>query len=133
MKYKEQEMNKKDEKKYEVLNMYTFLKLSSLNAIRFKLFILYLLNVTDALMTDVLIKTGDFYEGNILLRGIVEDTYVFLLLKIFLLGSIVVLVGIRLCDATDRQLKLGNIPINIFGVLYALINGFHLFWIIYIH
>lgn len=113
--------------------MYAFLKLNSLNAIRFKLFILYLLNVTDALMTKVLIETGDFYEANILLRGIVEDTYVFLSLKILLLGLMITLVGIRLYDATDRQLKLGNIPINILGVLYALINGSHLFWMLSIH
>ena len=112
--------------------MYDLLKLNSLKAIRFKLFILYLLNVTDALMTKMLIETGDFYEANILLRGIVEDTLIFLILKIFVLGLLVALVGIRLYHATDRQLCLGNIPINILGILYLLINGSHLFWMIYI-
>lgn len=112
--------------------MYVILTAHSLNMIRLKIFAFYLLNVTDALLTYILLKTDLFYEANILLQEIVMDTPVFLSLKILVPGVMVFLLSIRLRHATDRQLKIGNIPVSIVVIFYALVNVLHIFGIMYV-
>ncbi len=115
-----------------MLNIRSIIKTSSLKMIRMKLVALYLLNVSDALLTHFIMSTGYFCEMNVLLTEVVTNTAAFLALKILAPGVLVSLLCIRLSRATERQLKLGNIPINIALFLYILVNLNHASWIAYL-
>jgi len=116
----------------KMLKISSFLKTDNLKMIRIKLLALYLLNVADALLTHFMLSTGYFYEMNVLLTDIVTDAASFLGLKILVPGVLVLLLCVRLYHATDRQLQLGNIPINIVLFFYSLVNLNHMICIIYL-
>lgn len=99
--------------------------------IRLKLLVLYLLNVTDAILTYFLLKTGYFYEANFFLKNIAAHTPEFLSIKILVPGFLCILLSVRLRHATEKQIYLGNIPINIVMMIYILTNIFHIFGTIY--
>lgn len=55
------------------LLMLSFLQAHSLKSIRVKLITIYMLNVSDALLTFWLIGTGYFFEANLLLKKAMFD------------------------------------------------------------
>lgn len=115
-----------------MLSIIRIIKTSDVKMIRMKLIALYMLNVLDALLTHIMMSTGHFYEMNVLLAEIVINTAAFLGLKIFVPGVLVFLLCIRISSATERQLRLGNIPVNISLFLYILVDLNHALWMIYL-
>jgi hypothetical protein len=99
-------------------------------AIKRKFIIIYLLNVSDIIVTLLLLQTGVFVEGNVFMRGIVESRTVSFIFKIGFPLLLLYIIYKRISTATEKQLAVGNTLINGCLIFYALINISHLVWII---
>lgn len=94
--------------------------------VRYKFAIIYGLNVMDILFTLVLLGTGEFFEGNVLMEPIVANASASIALKVLLPIVLIYCLLRRMRDATERQLKISNIFINICLILYVAINISHI-------
>jgi hypothetical protein len=102
---------------------------SSLSAIKRKLFILYILNITDIIFTIFLINTGLFFEANFIMALIVNNKQLLsLVIKIILPFVLLLWIGHRMEKASRKQLYQSNIIITACLVFYILINVSHLIW-----
>lgn len=110
--------------------MITFIKNYSLDNIKYKLLILYILNVTDIIFTLLLLNTGLYIEANTLMTGAVQNPMAGFTLKVVLPAAMLFYLYIRMQKANNTQLKISNVIINIAAFLYALINTSHLIWFI---
>ncbi|NLJ40610.1 MAG: hypothetical protein GX352_03220 [Clostridiales bacterium] len=109
--------------------MLTFLREYSLPGIKTKFILLYLLNVTDIIFTRLLLGTGVFVEINALIANVVLDSVVCILLKILLPAVLLTILYQRMHRATERQLKISNIILNLAVAFYLLVNISHLAWL----
>lgn len=105
------------------------LKTFSYEIIKKKLQILYILNVTDIILTLALLKTGLFKEANGAMVNIVESPITSIILKIGLVGALIYYLIKRIAKATEKQLKISNYIINCALGIYYIINLMHLFYI----
>ena len=105
-----------------------FLRAYDLKATRGKLLALYTLNVSDALLTYLLVRTGCFLEANFLLRGAVFNFGELFLIKILLPAVLIAWLYFRIYRATEKQLRIGNIAVNLVLLLYIFVNILHLVW-----
>jgi len=112
----------------EVFTLIFFIKSSSLENIKYKLLILYLLNVTDIVFTLLLLSTGLFMEANLLMVNAVKSTSTSLILKIILPAVLLLYIYIRLKKASETQLKQSNIILNIITGFYIIVNISHIIW-----
>lgn len=110
--------------------MFYFLQTYNLKTIRFKLISLYVLNVSDALLTYLLIRTNYFIEVNFLLKRAMINIDELFLIKILLPAILISWLYLRIQQATVRELRLGNIAVNLVLLLYIFVNTLHLTWII---
>jgi hypothetical protein len=101
----------------------------TLENIKHKLLILYLLNVTDILFTLLLLATGFYIEANVLMAKAVQSLSASFVLKIVLPGALLFCLYIRMKKASENQLKKSNIVLNAATAVYALINIFHLIYL----
>ena len=108
--------------------MLCYIRAHDQKAIRGKLIGLYALNVSDALLTYWLIGTGYFLEANFLLKSTVFDFGELSLIKILLPAALLAWLYFRIHSATEKQLRLGNIAVNLVLLLYIFINILHLVW-----
>lgn len=99
-----------------------------LKTVRSKLIILYTLNVSDALLTYLLVGTGYFKEANFLLESIVLNFIQLVFIKILLPAALIAWVYFRIGQANQSQLRLGNYAINLVLLLYIVVNMLHLVW-----
>lgn len=109
----------------EVLILIPFIKNFTIDNIKHKLLILYLLNVTDIFFTLLLLATGLFVEANMLMAKAVESITVSFILKIILPAALLFYLYIRMKNANVKQLKKSNTIINIAIIFYSLINISH--------
>ena len=112
----------------EVFILVDFIKTYTIDNIKQKLLILYLLNVTDICFTLLLIDTGFYIEANLLMAKAVQNLLVSFLLKIVLPAALLFYVYIRMKKANEKQLKQSNIILNIATAVYFIINISHLIW-----
>ena len=70
------------------------------NYVKKKLFLLYALNIVDWICTLALIRTGDFYEANPVMSGLVDSLPLGFLVKCAL-PAVLVFVIIRLMSKLD--------------------------------
>ncbi|MBU3189348.1 hypothetical protein KPL51_07225 [Clostridium bowmanii] len=108
--------------------MMLFIKTYTYENIKYKLLILYLLNVTDILFTVLLLSTGLFAEANFLMVKAIQSPSTSFILKIVLPAVLLLYIYIRMKNASELQLKQSNIILNIITGVYILINIFHLIW-----
>lgn len=108
--------------------MILFIKAYTFENIKYKLLILYLLNVTDILFTVLLLSTGLFTEANFLMIKAVKSVPASFILKIVLPAVLLLYIYIRMKKASELQLKHSNIILNIITGVYILINASHLIW-----
>lgn len=106
--------------------MLAFIKKYSFEDIKYKLLILYLLNVSDIIFTLLLLTTGLYMEANILMVKAVESIPLSFILKILLPAALLFYLYIRMKKASEKQLKKSNIIINIAIAFYILINISHI-------
>ncbi|MBZ9625370.1 DUF5658 family protein [Clostridium sp. FP2] len=109
-----------------MFTLITFIKNYTLRNIKYKLFILYLLNVTDILFTILLLSTGLFLETNFLMTKALQSLSTSFILKIVLPAVLLLCLYIRMKKANETQLKQSNIIINIATSVYLIINFWHL-------
>lgn len=110
--------------------MFHFLQTYNLKTIRFKLISLYILNVSDALLTYLLIRTGCFIELNFLLKRAMVNIDELFLIKILLPVTLIAWLYLRIQQATVRELRLSNIAVNLVLLLYIFVNALHFMWTI---
>lgn len=96
--------------------------------IRHKLVVLYLLNLADILLTELLLNTGYYMEANFLMRNVVDNLFGVILTKFILPFLLLLIIYVRIEKATERQLHISNIIINLTVLLYVLINISHIIW-----
>lgn len=110
--------------------MITLLKRSSLQNIKYKFLLIYLLNVSDIICTILLLKTGLFIEANPLMFKVIQDQSAALALKVFLPALLLLALTVRIHKATEYQLRISNYLVNIILLLYTLINLSHIIWFV---
>lgn len=108
--------------------MMAFIKNYSLQNIKNKLLILYILNVTDIISTLLLLNTGFYMEANTLMSKAIQSRIISFVLKIMLPAILFTLIYFRIQKATNLQLKQSNLLINGAIIFYTLINASHLVW-----
>ena len=110
--------------------MLSYIKNYSIINIKFKLSFLYLLNVSDIILTLLLIKSGYFVEANPFMASIIELPLQLTLLKIILPALLLSYIYFRMKKAKKHQLIISNNIINgaLFG--YGFLNLLHIFWFI---
>lgn len=106
--------------------MISFIKTHTLENIKRKLLVLYLLNVTDICFTLLLLSTGFFMEANTLMSKAVQSLSTSFILKILLPAVLLFYLYLRMKNASETQLKQSNIVINIATAIYTIINIGHL-------
>jgi hypothetical protein len=109
--------------------MIAFIKNYTLESIRKKFILLYLLNVTDIIFTILLLQTGYFTEVNLLMVKAVQSPTASFLLKVVLPAFLLYYIFKRIKAADALQLKTANIAANISITIYSLVNLSHLVWV----
>ena len=108
--------------------MTAFIKDYSVEVIKKKFILLYILNVTDIIFTILLLQTGYFQEVNIFMAKAVNSPVASLLLKIILPAALLNYLYRQIKDSDSSQLKASNIAVNISLTIYSLVNISHLVW-----
>ncbi|HHY73112.1 MAG TPA: hypothetical protein GX497_07785 [Bacillus bacterium] len=108
--------------------MVTFIKDYSLDTIKSKLWMLYLLNITDIVFTILLLSTGYYIEANFFMTSAVQDPVTSVNLKVILPAIVLLYVYYRAQFASNVQLKKTNVVISAITLTYAVINLSHLIW-----
>lgn len=108
--------------------MKTFIMTYSLANIKNKLFLLYILNVTDIIFTLLLIGSGFYVEANPLIAKTLQNPPISLAIKIILPAFLLKIVYFRMQKANNQQLKKSNLLINLATGLYVIINVSHIIW-----
>lgn len=106
--------------------MLAFIRNCSLNNIKSKFIIIYVLNITDVIFTLILLKTGYYMEANFLMAKVVDNHLTSFIIKVLLPAALFFYLYIRMQKASIRQLKLSNIFITFILILYTAININHL-------
>ena len=110
--------------------MINFIKNYSLDSIKTKLKIIYLLNVFDIIATVHLYNTGLFMELNSFIKLFLENPAIAILIKIILPAILFLIMFKHMQDATEKQLKISNIALELVMFYYILIAFSHIVWII---
>lgn len=109
--------------------MIAFIKNYSLEVIKKKFILLYLLNVTDIIFTVLLLQTGYFEEVNVFMVNAVSNPLTGMLLKVVLPAFLLFFIYRRIKKADLSQLKASNIAVNISLTIYTLVNISHIIWV----
>ncbi|WP_070000675.1 DUF5658 family protein [Cellulosilyticum sp. I15G10I2] len=102
----------------------------SMTAIKTKFTLIYILNCTDMLFTYTLLKTGHFYEANLIMRPIVSNPFLSILVKIIFPAVLILAVLPHLKEESLTSIKLCTIFINIVILAYLAINILHVYYLI---
>lgn len=101
------------------------MKSTTVTSIHHKILALYILNNTDILFTLSLLKSGLYKEANTIVAPLLRNPSHLILIKVVLPAVLLSFISLRIKRATDEQLKLSNIFINIILAIYVLINISH--------
>ncbi len=104
----------------------------AVNRIKTKFTLIYILNCTDILFTYTLLKTGNFYEANFLMRHIVSNPYLSILVKIIMPAVLIFTLLPHLKTDKESSLKLCSLFINVVSLAYLAINCLHIYYLIQI-
>lgn len=110
--------------------MIPFIKSNSIEIMRKKLILLYVLNISDILFTLFLLQTGYFKEVNILMASAVRTPAVSLMLKIVLPAFLLYYMYRQLLTSKEEQRKSSNVAVNISLTIYCFVNITHLVWLV---
>ena len=110
--------------------MFQFIKQSSLSTIKIKLIILYILNISDILLTLILVRTRLIIEANPVMASIIENSFATFFVKGIIPALLFIYLYHRLQSATPKMIKLTNFCIFILLGFYFFINCLHLLWFI---
>lgn len=105
-----------------------FIKDYSLDSIKTKLKIIYALNVFDIVATILLYNTGLFLEVNSFMELFLENPVIAISIKVILPGVLLFIMFKRMNDATEKQLKISNVALEVLMLYYSLIACSHILW-----
>lgn len=98
-----------------------------------RLFLLFMLNLSDWVCTLALISTGFFEEANPLMRGVVSNPVLGFAVKIFVPLIFILLAVSKLSNADKKQVLTSN-NIALLGVsVYTLLNLYHVICFAILH
>lgn len=97
-------------------------------SIRYKLLLLYVLNVMDLLFTLTLLETDKFIEANPLMNFVFNKNS-HLAIKLFLPAILLLYVSYRIQSANHKQLRISRLLLDIINGIYILITLSHLYWL----
>lgn len=109
--------------------MIGFIKDCSLDNIRKKFTILYLLNVSDIIFTLALLKTGLFKESNIFMANVVKSPLISIILKIIFPAVLLYFIYKKTKEMDYEELRAANIGLLISLSVYSLVNLTHIIWV----
>ncbi len=105
-----------------------FLKDYGLGALRRKLVLLYALNLSDILLTFILLSSGGFRELNPLMAAAFQSGAITVLVKLVLPGAVLVWLYAALRRSGPGQKRACNRVINAIVIGYLAVNLMHLGW-----
>lgn len=114
--------------KRRVKNLFQFITQYHLPNIKFKLTLLYLLNISDIILTLILLKTGLIIEANPIMAYVIQNKSATILVKGILPGLLFMYLYLRLKSASIQMTKVTNYCLILLIVFYFLINCLHLIW-----
>lgn len=100
---------------------------SSVACIKRRLFLLFMLNLSDWLCTLALISTGYFAEANPLMRNVVESPFLGFLVKFALPLGLILFAVRKIKFAEPKQIAISNNIVLAGVAIYVMINLYHLF------
>lgn len=106
--------------------MIKLLKSLSLNTLRDKLTLLYILNAIDIVFTFGLLKTGLFKEINRLMISVVDNPWLSIMIKLIVPALLIIYILFRLEELPETNMRLCHICVNIVLVIYTAITIMHL-------
>ena len=108
--------------------MINFIRNYSLDSIKTKLKIIYALNVFDIVATVLLYNTGLFLEVNSFMELFLGDPIIAISIKVMLPGALLFIMFKRMHYATEKQLKISNVALEVLMLYYGLIACSHILW-----
>ncbi len=91
-----------------------------------RLFLLFMLNMSDWICTLSLLATGAFEEANPLMKNVIESPFLGFFVKVFLPLVFILFALSKLADADKKQILFSN-NIALAGVsVYLLLNLYHI-------
>lgn len=109
-------------------NLFQFLTQYHLPNLKLKLILLYLLNISDILLTLILLKTSLIVEANPIMAYVIQNKLAIILVKGVLPGLLFMYLYLGLKTASLTMTKITNYSLIILLSLYLIINCFHLTW-----
>lgn len=108
--------------------MYLIKRYSKSEYLKQKFIALFILNLSDLLFTWLLLFTNKEYfrEANFFLDSIIYNIPVSFIVKIGGVAAVILYWNFRIREASEKDIQLSNIGLNICVVLYIIINLFHI-------
>lgn len=94
-----------------------------------KFTLIYILNCTDILFTYTFLKTGEFYEVNVLMQPIVSSPYLSILVKILLPGILILALLPRIQEENNWSTRLCHLCMSVVLLIYIFINCTHIYYL----
>lgn len=112
--------------------MKKFELIDTLQSIQNKFTLIYILNCTDILFTYSLIKTGEFYEANYIMRPIVNHPFLSLFVKIIIPAILILALfsQISYTKLGKHSFRFCHLLSNIVIFIYLSINSLHVYYLI---
>ena len=111
--------------------MLSYIKNYSIVNIKYKLSLLYLLNVSDIIFTLLLINSGYYIEANPIMATILNQPVKLFLVKILLPALLLCFIYIRMKKAEKHQMIISNTIINGALYIYGLLNLLHILGLLF--
>lgn len=102
----------------------------SIHSLKTQFTLIYIFNCTDILFTYTLLKTGDFYEANFLMRSIVSNPFLSVLVKVIFPAFLIYALFPHIKEEKTSSIKLCHFLIAIVLLAYLAINCLHVYYLI---
>lgn len=111
--------------------MRTLLKMNG-DGLRYKLYLLYILNILDLIFTWILLSTRKFYEANPIMALIINNYYISFVVKCVIPGIIVWFICRKLKQINDITFLFSNIVASFGVIVYAMVSFNHLYSFVFL-
>ena len=95
-------------------------------SVRRKLYLIYALNVADWLCTVILLRSGDFYEANPLMRSVIHSVPLGFAVKCILPAVIITVITRMLAELGCKETRLIDRVISFAVAFYTLLCADHI-------
>ncbi|MFV0498395.1 MAG: DUF5658 family protein [Candidatus Fimivivens sp.] len=103
-----------------------FMKRCTSSGVRFRMLLLYALNVLDMFITKFLLQTGKFREINPVMALALQSDWATLILKLLLPAALMIYLDRRLKTVDTWHLKLSARALEVLIAAYFIVTALHL-------